>query len=72
MPSPSGRGRVDLLERRAGQTRGNDVPEVRALEEVLSRASERVLERDPGDASLRDLVVQVGDLSPDEGSPGLG
>jgi hypothetical protein len=63
---------VGFLERLAGQTRSNDCCEVRALEDVVVSASQRMLQRDPGDARLGDLIVQVGDLSPDEVSPGDG
>ncbi len=66
----TGSGRVDLLERSAGEPKAKDLLEIRAADDVFVGTRERVLDGDAGGASLGDALVEFGELPVGELVPG--
>src|SRR6266536_960634 len=69
-PAPVESVSVGFLEGLAGEPRGQDCGEVRAVEQVVVLAAQRVLEGDPGRLGLVDALIELGELVPGQVSPG--
>src|SRR5215472_1894532 len=76
-PAASGRGelwlvRVGLVERLAGEAGGGDAGEGGAVEDVVVRAAQRVIDGLAGGLGFGDLVVELGELAPGQQLPVAG
>ncbi len=61
--------RVGFVERLAGQAGSDEAAEVGALQDVLVRTAQGVLDGLVGDLGFGDLVVEGGELAPSEPPP---
>jgi hypothetical protein len=60
---------VGLVERLTAEAGGDDAGEVGALEDVVVRAAQRVIDGLAGGLGLGDLVIELGELAPSEPLP---
>lgn len=63
---------VSLRKRLASKACGQNAREIRAVENVLVLASQRVLECSPGDVRLLDSFFEFGELLAGKFPPGIG
>jgi hypothetical protein len=63
---------MSFLEHLSGSARGQGLGEVRAVEDVLVPAAQRVLEGDPGHLRSGNSLVQLGELMSSQLPPGIG